>query len=71
MAILHLSSQRLKSPELQLLDGAFAAPHLLGNFPNTSLLKEASLQDVSLIVRQTLQQLREQCLPLGASGVRG
>ena len=65
MAISHLISQSLQSPELQLLDGSLAASQFLGDIADAALREEPQLDDHPLICRKALEQLRKQGLPIG------
>jgi len=71
MATSHLASQSFEGAELKLFDGAFAASEFLRNFTDAALIKEAALQDAALVVRQPIEQLREQRLLLGFIVCRG
>jgi len=55
----HCIAQCLHCTELQLLDGAFAASQLLGNFAHAFAVDEAALNHQALIVGQALHKLEE------------
>jgi hypothetical protein len=68
MAIPHLSSERFECAVLELLDGAFAASHLVRDVADAALREEAALDDPALIVGQLIEQLREQGLTIRIGG---
>jgi hypothetical protein len=63
MAAPDLHSQCFQGAELELLNRPSTASEFLRNFANTAVIDEAASDDIALIFRQALDQLRKYRLP--------